>query len=116
MSKLIEDALALMQMSGAATWAVLGTSGFANFTVPSVVKTLILAPDADPAGDAAVVSCDITNIRVLHLRPPESRDWCDLLASFEESAAIREHDGGETRSEAELAAFAETIGGRLSDA
>ena len=115
----VEDALALMQMTGRPTWAVLGTSSFMNFEPLTVTKTIVLAPDADPAGDniasAAVERFAQLGLRVLHLRPPDGCDWCDVLDDFEERAAIQEIDGGEDRAEAELAAFAEVIGGGLAD-
>ena len=89
----IEDGLALLQMTGRPTWAALGTSGFLNFNPPDGVQDIVLAPDADPAGDAAVAKAAARfadmGLKVLHLRPPEARDWCDVLADFEERA-----DGG----------------------
>ena len=116
----IEDGLALVQMTGRAVWAVLGTSGFKNAVLPLTVRTVVLAPDADPAGDAAVAKAAARfadmGLKVLHLRPPEARDFCDVLADFEERAGIREYDGGQDRTEAEFAAFAEVIGGSLAHA
>ncbi len=115
----IEDALALQQMTGRSAWTVLGTSGFKNFNPPPEIQTIVLAPDADQAGDQAVTEAAERlarmGLRVLHLRPPEGRDWVDVLRDFEERAAIREYDGGENRAKAELAAFAAIIGGGLID-
>ncbi len=111
----VEDGLALMQMTGQPVWAALGTSGFKNVVLPSTVKTVVLAPDADPAGDAVVGTDQFSGRRVLHLRPPDGCDWCDVLADFEERAAIREYDRGELRADAELAAFAEVVGAEVGD-
>lgn len=116
----IEDALALIQMTGRPAWAVLGTAGFQNFQPPEGVATVILAPDADAAGDgaveAAVARFASTGLKVVRLRPPDGQDWCDVLTDFEERAAIREYDGGDDRADAELAAFAEIVGGELAGA
>ena len=112
----VEDALALTQMTGAACWALLGTSNFKSFNPPAEIQTIVLAPDADDAGDEIVADAaerfTKMGLKVKHLRPPEGRDWCDVLDDFEERAAIREHDAGEDRAAAELAAFAEIVGGR----
>lgn len=116
----VEDGLSLMQMTGQSAWALLGTSNFRNFVPPEGVRTLVLAPDADGAGDRAVSEAAarfaMMGLRVLHLRPPEGQDWCDTLADFEERAAIGQYDGGLSRTEAELAAFAEIVGGEVRHA
>ena len=111
----VEDGLALMQMTGQPVWAALGTSGFKNAVLPSTVKTVVLAPDADPAGDTVVSTDQFSGRRVLHLRPPDGCDWCDVLSSFEERAGILEFDAGELRADAELAAFAEVVGAEVGD-
>lgn len=116
----IEDALALMQMTGTTAWALLGTAGFKSFTSPPETQTIILAPDADPAGDATVAQAAARfsgmGLRVMHLRPPDGSDWCDCLDIFEERAAISEFDGHVDRAGAELAVFAELVGGDLRHA
>jgi hypothetical protein len=116
----VEDALALAQMTGQAAWAVLGASNFRNFQPLPVTQKIVLAPDADLAGDKAVAEAAERfaelGLKVLHLRPPEGCDWCDLLGDYEERAALREFDGGDDRAEAELQAFAEVVGGRLAHA
>ena len=112
----IEDGLALMQMTGQPVWAALGTTGFKNLHLPEILKTAVLAPDADQAGDAVIEALgDNVTLppKVQHLRPPDGCDWCDVLASFEERAAIREFDGGEAKYEAEFAAFAEVVGAEV---
>jgi hypothetical protein len=116
----IEDALALMQMIGTTAWALLGTAGFKSFTSPPETRTIILAPDADPAGDATVAQAAARfsgmGLRVMRLRPPDGSDWCDCLDIFEERAAIAEFDGHVDRADAELAVFAELVGGDLRHA
>lgn len=112
----VEDGLALMQMTGAAVWALPGTSHYRNFTPPPGVETLIFAPDADEAGDKAARGAMErlgSDIRTMHLRPREGMDWCDVLESFEERAAIFEWDAELEQSAAELAAFSELTGGEL---
>lgn len=110
----VEDALSLQQMTGQPCWALLGTAGFKNVVLPEGARTVILASDADRAGDAAANDgagrLAGMGLTVLRLRPPEGRDWNDVLLDFEERIAIRENEGGDT--DARLAAFAETIGGR----
>lgn len=110
----IEDALSLIQMSGVPTWACLGVARMKSVAIPGSVKTLILAPDAD---DAAVRAVTVAyehfaslGFKVLHLRPPQEADWNSLLPLFEERAAILEFDAGQSRIDAETAAFAEVTG------
>lgn len=105
----IEDSLALMQMTGAPCWAVLGTSGFLNVELPDHISRVILAPDNDPAGKATIERAanrltDLGKDVGLKL-PPAGSDWCDMLAEFEERAAIAEHDGGLPRQDAENLAW-----------
>jgi putative DNA primase/helicase len=116
----VEDGLALHQMTGQPVWALLGTSAFTNFIPPPEVTTIVLAPDADEAGDEAAKKAASrfteTGLKVLRLRPPDGLDWCDVLVDYEERAAIREYLGDAPRAEAELHAFAEAIGGEINDA
>jgi hypothetical protein len=116
----IEDALALIQMTGTTAWALLGTAGFKSFTPPPETRTIILAPDADPAGDGLIIEAAARfsgmRLRVMHLRPPDGLDWCDCLDTYEERAAISEFDGHVDRADAELAVFAELVGGEVRDA
>ena len=116
----VEDGLALHQMTGQPVWALLGAAAFTNFNPPPEVTTIVLAPDADQAGDAAAKKAASrfmeTGLQVLRLRPPDGLDWCDVLVDYEERAAIREYLGDTPRAEAELHAFAEAIGGAINDA
>ncbi|WP_281023719.1 toprim domain-containing protein [Minwuia sp. IMCC3009] len=110
----VEDALSLIQMSGVPTWACLGVARMKSVAIPGTVKTLILAPDADDAAAKAVTEAyqhfTSLGLKVLHLRPPAGADWNSLLPCFEERAAIREFEGGLSRTDAETSAFAEIIG------
>jgi hypothetical protein len=110
----IEDGLAVQQMTGQATWVCLGTSGFQNFQPPSSIRQVILAPDADKGGDEAIDAAAPRlvemGIEVRTIRPPEGRDWCDILMDFEELAAIKENDGEVDRATAEAEAWAEVFG------
>jgi putative DNA primase/helicase len=115
----IEDGLALIQMTGQPAWALLGTSNFKNFIPPSGTKNLILAPDADAAGDSIVADTAKRlaglDTKVMHLRPPNGADWCDVLADFEERASVVEYDGGLDRPNAETRAFCELISSEIRD-
>lgn len=104
----IEDALALHQMTGVPTWAVLGTAGFGNVELPETVRKVLLAPDMDDAGNKAIEAAN-RNLRgrdVRFIQPPHG-DWCDVLEQYEERAAFQQYSGELAREEAETAAWME---------
>jgi hypothetical protein len=112
----IEDGLALLQMTGQATWAVPSASAMKSFIPPEGVEELILAPDHDRAGlkaiEQAVPRLREKGLRVRQMLPPVGADWCDVVGTYEERAGIREFDGGDDRHDAERLAFEEHFNGR----
>ena len=112
----VEDALAILQMTGTPAWAVIGTSGFISVELPHHIRRVILAPDGDEAGekiiDPAAQRLVRAGIEVRVARPPRGLDWCDILGTFEERAAFLEHVGGEDREQAEREAWIDALGGR----
>ncbi len=93
----VEDGLALMQMNGRATLAVPGTSFLGGHVIPpKTCKTILLAPDNDTAGRAAIEKATprLQNLgfTVRLLLPPPEADWCDVLPEFEERRAIVEEE------------------------
>jgi hypothetical protein len=93
----IEDGLALMQMNGRATLAVPGTSFLGGHVIPpKTCQTILLAPDNDTAGRAAIEKATprLQNLSftVRVLLPPPEYDWCDVLPEFEERRAIVEEE------------------------
>jgi hypothetical protein len=104
----VEDGMALLQMTGRATWAVPGAGFMVNFEPPDEVKEVILAPDNDAAGLEAIekarsrFSNDLSaktarlaesSLKALKLRqllPPPGMDWCNVLEDFDERSAIQE--------------------------
>lgn len=100
----IEDGLSVLQMTGRAAWAVLGTSGFVNVNLPPRITEVVLAPDADAAGDAIIEKAAkrlIEQGRIVKVARPKTGDWNDALQHYEERAGIVEHDGPETTELAE---------------
>ena len=112
----VEDALAILQMTGTPAWAVIGTSGFTSVELPRHIRRVILAPDGDEAGDKVIDPAARRLVRagieVRVVRPPRGVDWCDILGTFEERAAFLEHVGGEDREQAEREAWIDALGGR----
>ena len=117
----VEDGLALMQMTGKLTWAVPGAGFMADVDLPPQVRTIVLAPDNDEAGQAAIekAEANLSGVEVKRLLPPAGkdclgfpapRDWCDVLERFDERAGVRDFDGCEDRQTAEKIAFAEILG------
>ena len=91
----IEDGLALMQLNGAATLAVPGTTFLGGHVVPpKQCKIVVMAPDNDDAGrqaiDKATPRLTALGFSVRVLLPPAECDWCDALPEFEERRAIIE--------------------------
>lgn len=111
----IEDGLSIIEATGLPAWALLGTSSFGSVKLPERIRKVILAPDNDPAGQAVIDKAGERLFRegreVSVARPPQGRDWNDLLADFHERAGIAEYDGGQPRNTAEALARLETFGG-----
>ena len=109
----IEDGLALLQMTGRATWAAPSAGFMASFDPPEGVEEVVLAPDNDEAGHKAIATAALRlrdkGLRVRMMLPPAVSDWCDVLEIFEERAGIRQFDGDTDRHEAERLAFEEII-------
>ncbi len=109
----VEDGLAVMQMMGEPSWAVLGTSGYKTIELPENIKQVILAPDGDDAGQDVIQEaakhlagqgCEVRAAKL-----PPGRDWCDVLDTYEERAGIMEFDFEQFRPEAEALARREAI-------
>ena len=105
----VEDGLALLQLTGKPTWAVPGAGFLADVELPPEVRTIVLAPDNDKAGQDAIERAEtiLTGVEVKRLLPPAGMDWCNVLEAFEERAGIREFSGGADRQTAEQEAIAE---------
>lgn len=105
----IEDALALMQLTGRATWAVPGAGFMAPLEPPAGCREITLAPDNDTAGREAVEKAARALTRrgltVRHWLPPIEGDWCDVLGEWEERSAIQEEGDGLDRAAAETEAY-----------
>jgi putative DNA primase/helicase len=102
----VEDGLALLQMTGRATWAVPGASFLASFEPPEGCHELILAPDHDRAGIEAIAKAVATSdhfygVRLRQLLPPQGMDWCDVLEDHEERKAIQEEPSDIAQSRVE---------------
>jgi hypothetical protein len=108
----IEDGLALLQMTGKATWAVPGAGFMVDFEPPLEVGDVVFAPDHDKAGLEAIEKARVKlrgAAKIRRLLPPPGKDWCDVLGTVEERAAIREFDGEEDREQAETRSWVETF-------
>jgi putative DNA primase/helicase len=79
----IETALSVFQATGLSTWATLGTSGLRSVRLPDTVREVIIAIDADEAGELAAQAAARRFIgegrRVRLARPPTARDFNDML-------------------------------------
>jgi putative DNA primase/helicase len=79
----IETALSILQATKVPTWAALSTSGLAALELPSIVETVIIVADGDPAGIAgaerAAARWHHEGRTVRIARPPTGRDANDLL-------------------------------------
>ena len=94
----VEDALALVQLTRTPCWAVVGVAGFRNVVLPPTVRTVILGPDNDEAGQAVIQPAGqrfiAQGLAVQVARPPwGAKDWNAALELYEERAAIAEHEG-----------------------
>ncbi len=94
---------------------MLGTSGFKTIEMPENIRTVILAPDGDEAGQAVIqeaarrLAGQGREVRVAKL--PAGKDWVDVLDENEERAGILEFDLEQCRPDAESAARREAING-----
>ncbi len=79
----IETALSVLQATGKPVWACLGTSGLRAVFLPPEVKTVIIAADADEAGEKAAQDAArrfyLEGREVKIARPPARMDWNDVL-------------------------------------
>ena len=111
----IEDALAVVQMMHEPAWAVLGTSGYKTAELPDNIRTVVLAPDNDAAGQGIIQETAMRlagqgrEVRIAPL--PAGRDWCDVLDDYEERSAIMEFDFEYFRPDAEDLARREAMHG-----
>ncbi|MDW3096536.1 MAG: toprim domain-containing protein [Alphaproteobacteria bacterium] len=107
----VEDAMSLTQLFGIAAWATLGTAGFENLDLPAKVTTVVLCPDGDAAGDAAIEKAGNRladqGRTVDTMQAPRGSDWNELLIDTDERAAICQHDGGQCETEAMASAISE---------
>ena len=89
----IEDAMALNQMAPAPTWAVPGAGFMRHFVPRRETRQLVLAPDNDAAGNAAILAATPVLRPMLHkllqLLPPPGCDWCDVLGPHQERLALQ---------------------------
>ena len=111
----VEDALALMQIMRTPAWCLLGKGGFKTVELSESIRTVILAPDGDKAGQDVIPAATDRLVsqgrEVWSIPLPAGLDWNDILETFEERAAILEFDGDMTREEAEELARREVLGG-----
>jgi hypothetical protein len=86
----IETCLAAMQATAIPAWAALSTSGLRTLDLPEHVKSVIVLADGDEPGEAAAKACAVRWKRegwaVRIARPPEGRDFNDLLMSSSANA------------------------------
>lgn len=106
----VEDGLALLAMTGRATWAVPGASFMASFDPPEGTAEVILAPDNDEAGLEAIEKAaprlaDLGNEVRTMLPPGDGADWCDALEIWDERAAIIAEGCDLDKSEADRLAW-----------
>ena len=106
----VEDGLALLQMTGRPTWAVPGAGFIKNLEPPAEVREVVLAPDADEAGLAAIAKAASKLAKLgltigTMLPPVDGADWCDMLELWDERAAIVEDGEGISPDDAELEAW-----------
>jgi hypothetical protein len=83
LSEGIETGLSVQQATGLPTWATLSTSGLRAVILPPEVETVIIAADADEAGEVAAQAAARRFIAEGHTvkiaRPPQGMDFNDLL-------------------------------------
>jgi putative DNA primase/helicase len=79
----IETGLAYTQVTGVPTWAALSTGGLRNLILPAYIAEVIIAADPDIPGIRAAHEAArrwlAEGRKVIIARPPEGRDFNDLL-------------------------------------
>ena len=106
----VEDGLALLQMTGQPAWAVPGAGFMESFEPPAEVGEVVLAPDNDEAGRAAITKAAPRlaklGLKVETMLPPgDGADWCEVLEVWDERAAIIEEGDGLSPDDAEIEAW-----------
>lgn len=78
----IETALSFAAISGVPTWSALSTSGLKSFVLPLGVRSLVIAADADDAGQEAAetLAGRLGSRCEVRIEAPASGDWNDHLA------------------------------------
>lgn len=81
-----EDGLSLQQELGRAVWVAAGASMLASMQFPEMVKTVVIAPDSDAAGEReaakAAVAFSKRGLNVRTMPPPSGfKDWNEQLIS-----------------------------------
>ena len=78
----VETALSVQQASGIAAWATLGTSGLQRVELPDCVREVIIAADADEAGEKAAQEAAQRFLsegrRVRIAKPNGAKDFNDM--------------------------------------
>jgi putative DNA primase/helicase len=78
----IETALSVFQATRLATWATLGTSGLRSIRLPDVVREVIIAIDADEAGELAAQAAarrfNVEGRTVRIARPTGAKDFNEM--------------------------------------
>lgn len=82
----IEDALTVQQVTGTPAWAALSTSGMKALELPANIKTVIICPDGDEAGEKAAQEAawrwTAEGRKVKIARPPKPyKDFNEVLIS-----------------------------------
>jgi putative DNA primase/helicase len=79
----IETGLSVVQATGLCTWATLGTSGLRSLRLPHCVRRVIIAADADAAGESAALRAAQRFVQegrqVRIARPEDGKDFNDYL-------------------------------------
>ncbi len=91
----IETGLSVQQATELPVWAALSTSGLRAVILPPEVKTVIIAADADDAGEVAAQAAARRFIaegrKVKIARPPKGMDFNDVLLLPENVGFISDH-------------------------
>ncbi|CAN5496995.1 hypothetical protein BH10PSE12_BH10PSE12_07950 [soil metagenome] len=98
----VETAMAAMTMLGIPVWATLGAERLARIDIPRRVRRLILLPDNDAPGRAALTSARTAyaaaHRRIETILPPgQAKDWNDLLQARAGAPAGTAEGEGEGR-------------------
>jgi phage/plasmid primase-like uncharacterized protein len=85
----IETALSVLQATGLPAWATLGTANLARIELPAIVREVIIAADADDAGERAAQQAaqrflrDGRRVRIA--RPSGKKDFNEMRLGVGES-------------------------------